>query len=64
LIGALQKLGGCKEPLEAANRATAHMYIVNPLKSAMQGEGHELNSMFRTHPPLHERIERLRALIQ
>jgi heat shock protein HtpX len=64
LIGALQKLGGCKEPLEVANRATAHMYIVNPLKSAMQGEGHELNSMFRTHPPLHERIERLRALIQ
>ena len=64
LIGALEKLGGCAEPLEVANRATAHMYIVNPLKSAMQGEGHELNSVFRTHPPLHERIERLRALIQ
>jgi heat shock protein HtpX len=64
MISALERLGACHEPLEVANRATAHLYIVNPLKSAMKGEGHELNSMFRTHPPLHERIERLRALIQ
>lgn len=63
LISALEKLGACKEPLEVANRATAHLYIVNPLKNAMQGEGHELNSVFATHPPLHERIERLQALI-
>jgi heat shock protein HtpX len=63
LIGALEKLGGCREPLEVANRATSHMYIVNPLKSAMKGEGHELNSMFATHPPLHDRIARLQALI-
>lgn len=64
LIGALEKLGGCSEQLEAANRATAHLYIVNPLKNATKGEGHELNSVFRTHPPLHNRIERLRALIE
>jgi heat shock protein HtpX len=63
LIGALEKLGACREPLEAANRATAHLYIVNPLKSAMKGEGHELSSVFRTHPPLHDRIKRLQALI-
>jgi heat shock protein HtpX len=64
LISALEKLGACHEPLEVANRATAHLYIVNPLKSAMRGEGHELNSVFRTHPPLHDRIARLQALIQ
>ena len=64
LIGALEKLGGSKQPLKAANRATAHMYIVNPLKNAMKGKGHELSSAFRTHPPLHERIARLRALIE
>jgi heat shock protein HtpX len=64
LIGALEKLGACKEPLEVANRATAHLYIVNPLKSAMQGQGHELSSVFLTHPPLHDRINRLRALIE
>ena len=63
MISALEKLGGCREPLEVANRATAHLYIVNPLKSAMKGEGHELSSVFRTHPPLHDRIARLAALI-
>src|SRR5262245_59556832 len=63
LISALEKLGGCREPLEVANRATAHLYIVNPLKSAMKGEGHELSSVLRTHPPLHDRIARLQALI-
>lgn len=63
LISALEKLGGCREPLEVANRATAHLYIVNPLKSAMKGEGHELNTVFATHPPLHDRIARLQALI-
>jgi heat shock protein HtpX len=63
LISALSKLGGCKEPLEVANRATSHMYIVNPLRNALKREGHEMNSAFRTHPPLHDRIARLEALI-
>ena len=64
LIGALEKLGASHEPLKAANRATAHLYIVNPLKNAAKGKGHEVSSAFRTHPPLHNRIERLQALIQ
>ncbi|MHC4414938.1 MAG: M48 family metallopeptidase [Planctomycetota bacterium] len=64
LIGALEKLGAAREPLKAANRATAHLYIVNPLKNALKGKGHELSSAFRTHPPLHDRIRRLRALIE
>lgn len=64
MISALQKLGGCREVLEAANRATAHLYIVNPLKDAMRGQGHEAASVFRTHPPLSDRIARLQALIQ
>ncbi len=63
LIGALEKLGACREPLEAANRATSHLYIVNPMKSALKGQGHELSSVFRTHPPLHDRIARLHALM-
>jgi heat shock protein HtpX len=64
LIGALEKLGASKEPLKAANRATAHLYVVSPLRHARKGRGHEASSVFRTHPPLHERIERLRALIE
>lgn len=63
LIGALEKLGACREPLEVANKATSHLYIVNPLKNALKREGHEMNSAFRTHPPLHDRIARLQTLI-
>ena len=63
LIGALEKLGASKTPLKAANRATAHLYIVNPLKNALKGQGHELASAFRTHPPLHDRIARLKSLL-
>ncbi len=64
LIGALEKLGACKVPLRTANRATAHLFIVNPLRNALRGKGHELSSALRTHPPLHERIARLQALMQ
>ncbi len=64
LIGALEKLGASRVPMKGANRATAHMYIVNPLRNALRGKGHEFSSAFRTHPPLHDRIARLRALIQ
>jgi len=63
LIGALEKLGASKTPLKAANRATAHLYIVNPLKNALKGQGHELASAFRTHPPLHDRIAPLKSLL-
>jgi heat shock protein HtpX len=64
LIGALEKLGASKTPLKGANRATAHMFIVNPLRNAVRGKGHEVSSAFRTHPPLHDRIDRLRALME
>ena len=64
LIGALEKLGASTVPLRGANRATAHLYFVNPLRNAMKGKGHELSSVFRTHPPMHERIARLQALME
>lgn len=56
LASALEKISSDREPLEAANRATAHLYIVNPLK----GEG--LRGLFSTHPPVEERIRRLRSM--
>lgn len=61
LIGALEKLGSSTATLDRGNRATAHLYIVNPLRT--KKNRHELNSAFRTHPPLHDRIRRLQALI-
>ena len=56
LAGALEKLGAYskKLPLDA-NPSTAHMFIVNPLS------GRSLMSLFSTHPPLEERIARLRG---
>jgi len=40
----------------ATARATAHMFIVNPLA------GKSMMNLFSTHPPLEERIKRLRAM--
>lgn len=57
LIAALQKLQRANQalPMEA-NPATAHLFIVNPLS------GGAVMRLFATHPPLEERIARLRAL--
>lgn len=60
LADALLKISQDKEPLEVANRATAHLYIVNPLK------GGEIKAafanLFNTHPKLEERVKALRAM--
>ena len=57
LAEALQKLDIAKRqvPMDAAP-ATAHLFIVNPLTSGC------LKSLFSTHPPIEERIARLRAM--
>lgn len=61
LISALKKLGVDKEPLEAANKATAHLYIVNPLKNSHDAVGW-FATLFNTHPPLAERIKILERM--
>jgi heat shock protein HtpX len=58
LASALEKISKDTEPLEVANKATAHLYIVNPL---LEHKG-KLNDLFSTHPPAEERIRRLRAM--
>jgi heat shock protein HtpX len=58
LADALQKISGDREVLEAANRATAHLYIVNPVKSFEK----RAKGLFSTHPPIGERIEILRSM--
>jgi heat shock protein HtpX len=58
LADALEKLAADTEPLEVANKATAHLYIVNPLT---EHKG-MINNLFDTHPPVEERIRRLRAM--
>jgi heat shock protein HtpX len=58
LADALQKISGDREVLEAANRATAHLYIVNPVKRFEK----RAKGLFSTHPPIGERIEILRSM--
>jgi len=58
LASALRKLDADREPLEAANKATAHLYIVNPLKD-IKGN---VNKLFSTHPPIKERITALEKM--
>jgi heat shock protein HtpX len=55
LANALEKISSDPTPLRAANRATAHLYIANPFKSA------KVAKLFMTHPPMEERVAVLRA---
>lgn len=58
LESALAKIASDQEVLEVANRSTQHMYIVNPIKKfEARAQG-----MLSTHPPILERINRLRTL--
>ena len=60
LISALRKLDSDNHTLDSANNATAHMYIVNPFKSA-NGE-RKRASLFSTHPSIEDRIAALQNL--
>ncbi len=56
LASALEKIGGSKTPMQHANSATSSLYIANPLK------GRSLAGLFDTHPPIAERVRRLREM--
>lgn len=63
LISALEKISSDTEPLEAANKATAHMYIINPFKGKSNSMTSTFSGLFNTHPPITERISALRSMI-
>ena len=58
LASALEKLASASQriPMQEAKPATAHMFIVNPLS------GGGFSKWFSTHPPMEERVRRLRAM--
>lgn len=56
LISALEKIGRYGRPLRRQNTATAHLFFANPLRA------HSLASLFSTHPPIEDRIKRLRSM--
>jgi len=61
LARALEKISKDKEPLEVANKATAHLYISNPLKNHHDSIGW-FAGFFNTHPPARERIKALKSM--
>lgn len=55
LASALEKLKTASKPMQRQNSSTAHLFFANPMKAGF------LSKIFSTHPPLDERIARLRA---
>ncbi len=62
LARALEKISADHEPLEVANKATAHLYIANPLKDHKGDSAGWFASFFNTHPPIADRVKRLREM--
>lgn len=62
LIDALHKISSDHEPLEAANKATAHLFIINPFKEKGHGAVDWFAGLFNTHPPIGERIKALTSM--
>ncbi len=60
LASALEKISSSTEDLKVANKATAGMYIANPLKP----KGQKLANLSSTHPPITERVSILRRISQ
>lgn len=58
LISALGKLGAHARPFEGASKANQNLFIVNPFRNVAKLK----SSLLATHPPLEDRIERLKNL--
>jgi len=56
LARALEKIASENLPLRSASSATAHLFIANPFS------GKKLSAMFSTHPPVEDRIKKLREM--
>ena len=56
LASALEKLGSVSTGMRRQNSSTAHLFFASPLKGA------SLAKLFSTHPPIEQRVARLRAM--
>ncbi|OGE83687.1 MAG: zinc metalloprotease HtpX [Candidatus Doudnabacteria bacterium RIFCSPLOWO2_01_FULL_44_21] len=65
LAAALKKIAADTEPLEVANKATAHLYIADPLNKNLSTKSavSAFARLFNTHPPIAERIKRLEEML-
>lgn len=58
LAGALEKIKRGNQPLDHASEGTAHLYFANPFGNLNS----RVSNLFSTHPPIEERIKRLREM--
>lgn len=58
LARALEKIGAHGSATQLQNTSTAHLFFANPLKKG------SISALFSTHPPLEDRIKRLRGMIK
>lgn len=56
LASALEKIGKAGSAVQHQNTATAHLFFANPLKAG------SLSALFSTHPPIADRVARLRSM--
>jgi heat shock protein HtpX len=59
LASALEKISLDASPMPAAKNATAHLWIANPFRGRQTTW---VSRLFMTHPPIEERIRKLRAM--
>ena len=62
LASALKKIAAHTSPLKKARRATAHLFISDPLRRRLDDKEGFVADVFSTHPPIEERIRRLEAM--
>ncbi|MDO8427308.1 MAG: M48 family metallopeptidase [Deltaproteobacteria bacterium] len=62
LASALEKIASATSPLRTARRGTAHLFISDPLKRKLDEKEGFFADVLSTHPPVKERVERLRRM--
>ena len=62
LASALEKISAYARPMRRASHATAHLFISDPFQDGNQGIGKKIAGLFQTHPPVNDRIKRLREM--
>jgi heat shock protein HtpX len=60
LASALEKIATHDRPLKRANHATAHLFLANPFDPHVTKK---FEHFFSTHPPIEERIAKLRGML-
>ncbi|MFH1142788.1 MAG: zinc metalloprotease HtpX [Candidatus Uhrbacteria bacterium] len=61
LAWALEKISAIDRPMQKASHATAHLYIANPFQPNKNKQ--RFSKLFSTHPPIEERVKKLRSMI-